>query len=373
MYDDTTSTGSIDAISSGESADGSLPCSSPDGRPIDLSGPALAHANPTPAPAKARATPTRETSGRNCSGSFESADLSQSLANRLRARFDTVGSMEFQQTWKARVTPSGRSYWEHTARARPISDSESFGWPTPTKTDSRRHPSDDFQTDNITLNHAAVLAGWNSPTATDDQGHGFRTDGRAKLPGQAKLAGWPTPCVGDSDRGRDLERRDMEGPNSHLTTIASFAGWTTPCSTDGKRGGVITEAMTGSSLPQMAAMTGWATPAARDYRYPNRESYADRGGASKGEQLANQVVHSGPTSTSFHAETESRGVLSPAHSRWLMGYPSNWDHCSPFFSEWDSIQSVLGESSATTEAVWRRLAEIALADFEATEMQSSPK
>src|SRR5690606_28237506 len=32
------------------------------------------------------------------------------------------------------------------------------GWPTPTVTDSIRHPSSDFQTPNITLNHAAHLA-----------------------------------------------------------------------------------------------------------------------------------------------------------------------------------------------------------------------
>ncbi len=35
---------------------------------------------------------------------------------------------------------------------------------------------------------------------------------------------------------------------------------------------------------------GWPTPAERDYRYPNRLPYQDRGGGSKGEQLPNLVA-----------------------------------------------------------------------------------
>ncbi len=75
------------------------------------------------------------TSGQSSLTSSESASLQESLANRLRQRLDKIGSPFFRQTWKRKVTPAGRLYWEHTAS--PLRTPHKEGqarlahWPTP--------------------------------------------------------------------------------------------------------------------------------------------------------------------------------------------------------------------------------------------------
>lgn len=105
---------------------------------------------------------------------------------------------------------------------------------------------------------------------------------------------WPTPTVAD-----------IEGGRKHRS---------------GVRNGELL-------LNGLAAASPWATPCARDHRHPNAKTYAERGGGKKGEQLNNQVVHSGPITNGASAPTARRGALSPAFVFWLMGFPDEWE-CS---------------------------------------------
>jgi hypothetical protein len=69
--------------------------------------------------------------------------------------------------------------------------------------------------------------------------------------------------------------------------------------------------------------SGWGTPSARDAKDAGPALEADNDLVSASSRLPRQVL--GATSTSYPAGTESRGVLNPAFSRWLMGFPRDWD------------------------------------------------
>ena len=276
------------AIGSLESAAGWKPFDWLNGPRSVPCGQAPVPVSPTPSPESRKATPTPETSGRHSQGSSESANLQQSLASRLKARFGTGGSIEYAETWKLKATPLGRTYWAHIASGRLTSDKGFTGWQTVSVEDAGRQGS---------------LAAWmeykdNHKTC------------QCRLRNEVHTAGWPTPQVSDINASRSndpqaysqrwLARKECGSQLAH--TAQALVGWPTPSS------------------------QGSAGETSEDLERVGNKWRNKKTGRILQTNLATDVkmlVH-GAMSTSSNAETEKRGALNPAFSRWLMGFPVAW-------------------------------------------------
>jgi hypothetical protein len=210
--------------------------------------------------------------------------------------------------------PAGPPICALRASARRTSGSGSSGWPTPTSVERSR--------DEETLAKCAEFRKRNAGQNTVP----------LYLGETAQLAGWPTPRAGNNAGHGNIDRTNDPG-NVRLEDTAQLAGWGTPTSQDGEHAGVspAEAARDPNNLRTQVHMAGWATPASRDYRTPNHSTYAERGGGTKGEQLQNQAAHAlhGASLSGSTALTESAGLLNPYFSSWLMGIPRVWLEHAP--------------------------------------------
>jgi hypothetical protein len=262
---------------------------------------------------------------------------------------------ELSENWPDSGMWDAGSAYELQTSARRISASESSSWPTPDAqlmndgADPQKHAERQarLREKHNNGNGAGTPLGmfaktWPTPRREDGESCGNHPNSQGdSLTGMTKL--WRTPDA--AGEGGPRNRQSSIGDGHQVTIAEQAEHWATLNAHDGTgargKGFELTDCH--YKPHDLAGQTdSWKTPhgmSNKDHKGKTggcgggefaKQSYQNRSGTSKGEQLQNFVAHSlpdpmipdGPISSESSPDLPRR--LNPQFVEWLMGFPIGW-------------------------------------------------